>query len=163
MKHAFKPWWVSRSAQEHVVMVAAALCVGLVLYVWLLQTTTQARRRLLPAVSQLRAQALHQGEQVDEIKRLRATPTAVPSTTTDLRQLMQRQLDASGLSRSVVSVEQVDATHAKLVFGSVAFADWLTWADTVQAQQLRFSAVRVEAQDTGGQVSVTVTVERPAQ
>lgn len=144
-------------------MVAAALCLGLVLYIWLLQTTTQARRRLLPAVSQLRVQALHQREQVDEIKRLRAMPTAVPPTSTDLRQLVQRQVDASGLSRSLVSLEQVDATHAKLVFGSVAFADWLTWADTVPVQQLRFSAVRVEAQDTSGQVSVTATVERPTR
>lgn len=162
MKYAFNPWWASRSLQDRWVMVVAALCLGLALYVWLLQTTTHARQRLLPAVTQLRVQALRQGEQVDEITRLRAMP-ATPSSSTELRQLVQQQVDANGLSRSLVSVELVDAHHVKLVFGSVAFADWLTWADTMRAQQLRFSTVRIEAQSTPGQVSVTATLERSSR
>lgn len=162
MRHAFNQWWVSRSPQERLVIVVAALCLGLALYVWLLQATTHARQRLLPAVSQLRAQALRQGEQADEITRLRAMP-ATPSSSTELRQLVQRQVDANGLTKSLVSIELVDTHHVKLVFGSVSFADWLTWADTMQAQQLRFAAVRVEAQSAAGQVSVTATLERPSR
>jgi type II secretory pathway component PulM len=74
---------------------------------------------------------------------------------------VQRQVDASGLTGSLVSVELVDAHQVKVVFGSVAFAAWLTWADTMQAQHLRFAAVRLEAQPAPGQVSVTATLDRP--
>ncbi|HEY9512384.1 MAG TPA: type II secretion system protein GspM [Rhodanobacter sp.] len=160
MKHVLGQWWMSRSPQERWVIAAASLCLGLALYAWMLQATTHARQRLLPAVAELRAAAIRQGEQADEIMRLRATPAPPPSTT-DLRQLVQRQVDASGLTGSLVSVELVDAHQVKVVFGSVAFAAWLTWADTMQAQHLRFAAVRLEAQPAPGQVSVTATLDRP--
>ena len=160
MKHAFRQWWASRSPQERRVIVVVALGLGLVLYAWLLQATTHARRQLIPAVTQLREQATRQSGQADEIFRLRAMPKPPPSAT-DLRQLVQRQVDAGGLTRALVSMELVDADHVKLVFGSVAFTDWLTWADSMQAQHLRLAAVRIEAQSADGQVSVTTTLERP--
>lgn len=162
MRHTSSQLWASRSPQERWLIAVVALCLGLVLYAWLLQATTQARRRLLPAVAQLRTEAVRQGEQADEIVRLRATPPPPPSRT-DLRQLVQRQVDSSGLTRTLVSIELVDAHHVKLVFGSVAFAEWLTWADTLRAEQLRFAAVRIESQSTPGQVSVTATLERPGR
>lgn len=162
MKKMLNQWWMSRSPQERQVMVVLALGVGLLLYVWFLRATTQARQRLLPAVVQLQTQAIRQSGQADEIMRLRAMPAA-PVSTTDLRQLVQQQAEASGLTKSLVSVELVDAHHVKLVFGSVAFADWLAWADTMQVQQLRFTAVRIEAQSTPGQVSVTATLGRPSR
>lgn len=155
-------WWTSCSAPERWLVAAAALCLGLVLYVWLLLSTMHARQRLLPEVTELRAQAIRQSRQADEIERLRALPPAAP-VTTDLRQLVQRQLDASGLRQSLVSIEPVGARQVKLVFGSVAFADWLTWADDVRAQQLRIAAVRIQSRDAPGQVSVTVTLERPGR
>lgn len=162
MKSALRQWWMSRAPQERRVIAAATLGLGLVFYAWLLQDTVQARRQLMPAVGQLRAQAVRQGVQADEIVRLRTMPASPPSAT-DLRQLVQRQLDASGLARSLVSMELVDAHQVKLVFGSVAFADWLAWADAMQAQQLRLAAVRIEAQPVDGQVSVTATLERPGR
>lgn len=162
MKHALDQWWTARSPQERWVIAAAALCLGLALYVWFLRSTTHARARLLPAVTALRADALRQGEQADEILRLRAIPPP-PSSTADLRQLVQRQVDASGLTRSLVSIEQLDTRHVKVVFGSVTFTDWLAWADTIQAQHVRFAAARVEAQPAPGQVSVTATLERPGR
>lgn len=143
-------------------MLMLALGLSVVLFVWWLQATTQARSQLLPAVAQLRSQAQVQHAQADEIERLRALPP-MTSSATDLRPLVQRQVDASGLARALVSMEQVDAQHVKLVFGRVAFADWLAWADSMQAQHLRFSAVRIEAQATPGEVSVTTTVERPGR
>lgn len=159
MKQLFGQWWMSRSPQERRIVMAAALCFGLGLYVWFLLATTRARQRLLPAVTQLQAQAIRQSRQVDEIMRLRVMPVP-PASTTDLRESIQRQVEASGLTKSLVSVELVDAHHVKLVFGSVAFADWLTWADLMQTQQLRFVALRIEAQSAPGQVSVTATLER---
>lgn len=162
MKHALGQWWMSRSPQERRVLAIAACCLGLALYIWLLQATTHARQRLLPAVAMLREDAARQAEQADEILRLRATPAPAPSTT-DLRQLVQRQVAASRLTGALVSVELVDAHQVKVVFGSVGFADWLTWADSMQAQHLRFAAVRLEAQPAPGQVSVTATLDRPGR
>mgnify|MGYP001028903089 CR=1 FL=1 len=162
MKHAWNRLWASRSSQERRVIAFVALGLGIALYGWLLQATTQARRQLLPAVAQLQAQAIRQGLQADEIMRLRAMPAPPPSTT-DFRQLVQRQVDSSGLARSLVSMELMDASHVKLVFGSVVFTDWLAWADTLRAQHLRFAAVRIESQSTPGQVSVTATLERPGR
>ena len=162
MKHALAPWWLARSPQERRVIVVVAFGLGLVLCGWLLRATTRARRQLLPAVAQLQAQAIRQGMQADEIGRLRALPPP-PSSATDLRQLVRRQVEVGGLSGALVSVELVDPRHVKLVFGSVGFADWLTWADRLQAQHLRFAAVRIEAQSARGQVSVTATLERPGR
>ncbi len=162
MKHALSQWWSSRSGQERWIIAAAALVLGLVLYILLLQTTIRARQKLLPAVVQLRADATRQGEQADEIMRLRAAPKP-PQSKTDLRDLVQRQVDSSRLTGSLVSIEMVGAHQVKVVFGSVAFADWLAWADTMQAQHLRFAAVRAEAQPAPGQVSVTATIDRPGQ
>lgn len=162
MKRALVSWWRSRSPAERRLIVAVALGAGLALHGWLLLSTVRARRQLIPAVVELQAQALRQNAQTDEIVKLRALPPPSASAT-DLRQLVQHQLDADGLGRSLVSNELVDAQHVKLVFGSVAFADWLAWADRMQAQHLRFAAVRIEAQPTRGQVSVTATLERPGR
>ncbi len=161
-KHIVGSWWASRSPSERWLIAAAALVLGLTLYVWFLLSTIHARQRLLPAVTALRAQASDQNRQVAEIMRLRAAPPPVKATA-DLRQLLQRQVDASGLSRSLVSIERVDAHHVKLVFGNVVFAEWLAWADSVRAQHLRFATVRIESQATPGQVSASVTVERPSR
>ena len=156
------PWWTSRSAGDRRVLLTLVAGVGVALFGWLLLATVQARAQLLPAVTELRAQADRQGAQAEEIERLRALPPP-PASTTALRPLVQHQVDASGLASSLVSVDLVDAQHVKLVFGSVAFADWLLWANAMQAQHLRFSAVRIEAQPVRGQVSVTTTVERSSR
>jgi type II secretory pathway component PulM len=163
VNHALGQRWAARSARERRVIVAVTCALTLVLYAWLLRSTTQARQQLLPAVTELQAQALRQGAQADEIVRLRALPPPPPASGTDLRPLVQRQVDAAGLGRALVSMELVDARHVKLVFGNVGFADWLAWADAMQARHLRFAAVRVEAQSAPGQVSVTATLERPGR
>ena len=162
MKHALNRLWAARSPRKRGLVAVVAICLGLVAYAWLLYATTQARLRLLPAVAQLRADAMRQSGQADEIVRLRAMPP-LPASTTDLRQLVQRQVDASGLTRSLASIELPDARHVKLVFANVAFADWLGWADTMRAQQLRPVAVRIESGSAPGQVGVTVTLERPGR
>lgn len=162
MRHVLSRLWAARSRPERRLIAVAAICLGLALYAWLLQATTQARLRLLPAVDQLRAEAIRQGAQADEIVRLRAMPP-LPRSTTDLRQLAQRQVDAGRLTRSLVSIDLVDARHVKLVFADVAFADWLALADTMRAQQLRLAAVRIESAAAPGRVGVTATFERPSR
>lgn len=162
MKRLLATWWVARPARDRRLLLALVLGVGVAVGAWWLPTAMQARARLQPALVQLRGQALVQDAQVDEIVRLRALPP-VAASTTDLRALVQRRIDASGLGHGPVSVERVDGQHVKLIFGNVAIADWLAWADDMQAQHLRFSAVRIEAQAAAGKVSVTATLERPGR
>lgn len=159
MTEALGQWWVSRSVRQRQLIGLLAVTLVLVLYVWLVHTTTQAREQLLASVAQLRVDATHQGQQADEILRLRAAPAPVRSDT-DLRQIVRRGAESVGLGGALVSVERVGADEVKVVFGQLAFADWLVWADAMRAQQLRFAAVRIESQIVHGQVSVTATLDR---
>ena len=47
-----------------------------------------------------------------------------------------------------------------MVFGAVAFADWLNWVASLTSQQVRLDACRIEALSTPGLVSVTATLVR---
>ena len=53
-----------------------------------------------------------------------------------------------------------DADQVQVVFGSVAFADWLTWVASLQGQNIRVDTGRIEALSTPGLVSVTATFVR---
>ena len=134
------------------------------LYLWLTQSAHRARRQLGSAVSQLRAEAIRLDKSANEIARLRATqatPQQQTAQLTDLRLLMQAQIDSAGLARALVRIESVDASQVKVVFGAVAFADWLAWVENVQSKQIRLDATRIEALSTPGLVSVAATFIRP--
>mgnify|MGYP003704723109 CR=1 FL=1 len=47
-----------------------------------------------------------------------------------------------------------------VVFGSVAFADWLTWVGGLQSQQIRLESSRIEALSTPGLVGITASFAR---
>lgn len=154
--------WAARSRQERWGIAVLAGCLGIALHVWLLHSTVHARQRLIPAVAQLQAQAIRLDDNADEIMRLRTAPPPTQAPT-DLRQLVQRQVDAGGLARSLVSIEAVGTHQVKVVFGTVPFASWLSWVDTLQSQHVRLDAVRIEAQPSRGLVSVTATLDRAAR
>jgi general secretion pathway protein M len=80
---------------------------------------------------------------------------------TDLRALVLAQAGAAGLSRALVSTEAADANQVKVVFGAVAFADWLNWIAGLEAQHVHLEACRVEALSTPGVVSIAATLARP--
>ena len=162
MNNVLISWWATRSTSQRRLIALLVVALGLALYAWLVYSTTQARERLEPSVAQLRVEAIRQGQQVDEILRLRASPAPVQSNM-DLRRIAQRGAESGGLGSTLVSVENVGTDQLKVVFGQVAFTDWLAWADAMQAQQLRFSAVRIESQVLSGQVSVTATLRRSVQ
>ncbi|MGH8864757.1 MAG: type II secretion system protein GspM, partial [Burkholderiales bacterium] len=90
---------------------------------------------------------------------LRAAPAASVSQT-DLRTLVQAQAGVAGLSRALVRIDAPDANQVVVVFGAVAFADWLNWVASLKSQQVRLDACRVEALSTPGLVSVTATLVR---
>lgn len=160
MKNTLRNFWESRPPQERRVIVVLAAVFGIALYLLLLQTAHRARKQLGPAVFQLRAEALRLDKSADEIARLRAMPAIVPPET-NLRQLMQAQVDSAGLARSLERIDSGDASQIKVVFGAVPFADWLAWVVTLQKQQIRLESSRVEALSTPGLVSATATFIRP--
>ena len=60
---------------------------------------------------------------------MRAAPAA-PAPQTDLRTQVQAQAGAAGLARALLRIDAPDADQVQVVFGSVAFADWLAWVAT---------------------------------
>jgi len=73
--------------------------------------------------------------------------------------LVQSQAGA-GLARALVRIDALDNDQVVVVFGAVAFADWLNWVAGLKAQHVRLAACRIEALSTPGLVSVTATLVR---
>ena len=159
MRDRLRRLWESRAPRERAVVATLAVIFGAALYVWLVHSADRARVQLRTTVTTLRAQATRLERQAAEYDRLRAAP-APPASQTDLRSLVQAQGGAAGLSRALVRVDVPNANEVQVVFGAVAFADWLTWVASLQSQHVRLDACRIEALSTPGLVSVTATVIR---
>jgi len=151
--------WESRAPRERAIIAALAALLGAVLYVWLVQSAGQARVQLRASVTTLRAQAVRLDRQALEYGRLRVAP-AVTASPTDLHTLVQARVGDAGLARALVRIDATDADQVVVVFGSLAFADWLNWIDGLKSQQVRLDACRIEALSTPGLVSVTATLAR---
>lgn len=160
MRAQLRSAWQSRAPRERVILAVLAAFVGAVLYFWLVQSATRAHVRLGAGVTTLRAQAARLDQQAAELERLRAAP-AVSVSQTDLRTLVQTQVDAAGLSAALVRIDAVDTNQVVVVFGAVAFADWLNWIAGLKSQHVRLDTCRIEALSTPGLVSVTATLTRP--
>lgn len=57
-------------------------------------------------------------------------------------------------------IDARDADQVQVVFGSIAFADWLAWVATLQGQHIRLDTGRIEALTTPGLVGTTATFTR---
>lgn len=159
MKARLRKLWESRSPRDRVLIAVLAAVVGAALYLVLVQSAYRARAQLGSSVSVLRAQALRLDADANELARARTAPAA-PAPQTDLRTQMQAQAGAAGLARALLRIDARDADQVQVVFGSVAFADWLAWVATLQAQHIRLDTSRIEALTTPGLVSVTATFTR---
>ena len=159
MNAKLRALWQSRAPRERVVIAVLAVLAGVASYVWLVQAADRAHTRLRASVPSLRAQAARLEQQAGDLERLRSAPPAAASKT-DLRTLVQAQAGAAGLSRALVRIDAPDANQVVVVFGAVAFADWLNWVAGLTAQQVRLDVCRVEALSTPGLVSVTATLVR---
>jgi len=159
MKARLLKLWESRSPRDRMIIVVMAAVVGLLLYLSLVQSAYRARTQLGASVSVLRAQALRLDADANELARVRAAP-AVPVPQADLRTQVQAQAGAAGLAQALLRLDAKDADQVQVVFGSVAFADWLAWVATLQAQRIRLDTSRIEALSTPGLVSVTATLAR---
>jgi general secretion pathway protein M len=159
LKAHLRKAWVSRAPRERAIIAALALILGAVAYIGFVQTAARARAQLRAGVPILRMQAARLEQQAAELERLRAAP-AISASQTDLRVLVQAQAGAAGLTRALVRIDAPDADHVTVVFGAVAFADWLGWIEKLKAQQVRLDGCRIEALSTPGLVSVTATLAR---
>ena len=159
MKAQLRKAWESRAPRERTIIAVLVLILGMALYVWLVHSAGQARVQLRAGVTILRAQAARLEQQATELERLRAAP-AISASQTDLRTLVQTQAGAAGLSRALVKIDAPDANQVVVVFGAVAFADWLNWIAGLKPQQVRLDTCRIEALSTPGLVSVTATLVR---
>ena len=151
--------WESRSPRDRLVIVILSAVVGAVLYVWLVQSANRARAQLSSSISVLRAQAMRLDLDATELARVRSAPVQ-PAPQTDLLTQLQTQAAAAGLTSSLLRTEVVDANQVRVVFGSVAFADWLAWVAGLQAQHIRLDTGRIEALSTPGLVGVTAAFVR---
>ncbi len=159
MKARLRKIWESRSPRDRVLIAILAAVVAAVLYLWLLQSAQRARTQLDASLSVLRAQAIRLDLDATELERVRAMP-APPATQTDLRTLMQARAEAAGLARALVRIDAPDANQVQVVFGAVAFAEWLAWVAGLQAERIRLDSGRIEALSTPGMVGVTATFTR---
>ena len=163
MKNHLHNLWHSRTSGEKAVMAIAMAVVAVLLYSWLVVSATQARSRLENRVTSLRARAIQLEQQSAEYARLHTT--AAPTVAQiDLRSLVQSQTDAAGLSHALLKIDVQDAHRVQVAFGATSFAAWLDWVQTLQSQQVRIEACRMEALSTTGLVSITATLARsPSQ
>ena len=159
MSARIRKLWNSRAPRERAIIAALAIVLGAALYVWLVQSAGRARVQLRSNVTTRRAQAARLHQQALEYGRLRAAPAATVSPT-DLRTLVQARVDDAGLARALLRIDALDANQVVVVFGALPFADWLAWVASLQAQQIRLDACRIEALSSPGLVSVTATFTR---
>lgn len=151
--------WESRSPRDRVLIAILAAAVAALLYLWLAQSAQRARTQLGASLPVLRAQAVRLDQDATEVERVRAMPVP-PAAQTDLRALVQSRAESAGLSRALVRIDAPDANQVQLVFGAVAFSEWLPWVASLQAERVRMDTARIEALSTPGMVGITATFTR---
>ena len=159
MRAQLKAFWQARAPRDRQLIVALTLTVAALLYLWLLQSATQARQALTRSVTALKEQAGRLDRDAAELQRLRALPAAAASRT-DLRALVAAQAGAAGLSQALLHIQPAGADQVQVAFGAVAFADWVKWVAGLQALHVRLDTCRIEAMSSPGLVSVTATLSR---
>jgi general secretion pathway protein M len=162
MKTSLRNFWASRTPRERVFVIVMTMVVGCALYIWLWQSSNQARRQAAAAVRSLSSQTLRFEQDAAEYERLRSLP-AVTASNTPLREVVQAQTDAAGLSKAQIRIDAPEPNRVQVVFGAVAFTDWLAWLASLQAQQIRLDSCRIEALSSAGMVGVTATLVRAKQ
>ncbi|MBI3529674.1 MAG: type II secretion system protein M [Betaproteobacteria bacterium] len=159
MKEHLRRLWQSRAPRERMVVTVLAVMIVGVLYVSLLYSASRTRPQLRASVLSLRADAARLEQQAGEIERLRTAPPPAASQT-DLRTLIQAQAGSAGLASVLVRIDAPEANRVQVVFGAVAFPDWLNWVVTLNSQNIRLETCRIEALSKPGLVSVTATFAR---
>ena len=155
MKARLLKLWESRSPRDRLLIAILAAVVAALLYLLLMQSAQRARAQLGASLSQLRGQALRLDQDATELERVRALPVP-PAAQTDLRTLIQARADTAGLARALIRIDAPDANQVQVVFGAVAFADWLAWVASLQGERIRLDTGRIEALELENLVAVAL-------
>ena len=159
MRARLRKLWESRSPRDRLLIAILVAVIATVLYLWLVQSAQRARTQLGASLSDLRAQATRLDLDATELERVRALPVPAAAQT-DLRTLVQSRAETAGLARALVRIDAPDANQVQVVFGAVAFAEWLGWVAALQAERIRLDTGRIEALSTQGMVGITATFTR---
>ena len=160
MRARLRMAWESRSPRDRAIISVLAVVLVVAGYVALVLSAQRARVPLRASVTTLQGQAARLDQQALEYGHLRAAPPATASAT-DLRTLLQAQVGAAGLAPALVRIDAPDPDQVVVVFGAVAFADWLNLIAGLKSQQVRLDMCRIEALDSAPcRVSVTATLVR---
>ncbi|MDB5903860.1 MAG: type secretion system protein [Betaproteobacteria bacterium] len=161
MSARLRALWALRTTRERTIIAAVAALAGAVLFLWLVLSATRGRAELRAGITALRGEALRLERDAAEIERLRAAPR-VAASHSDLRPLVEAQCNAAGVGGAVVRVEAAGPDQVSVVFGALAFADWLSLLQRLEAVHVRLESSRIEALATPGMVGVTATFTRVA-
>jgi len=159
MKTQLRKIWESRSPRERFIIAALSLVLGIILYMAIVLSATQARKPLRAQVALLRTQAAYLEQQTLEYERLRLVPDMTTSST-NFHTLLQARIEAAGLSSSLLHIDNLNEDQVVVVFGAVAFAEWLALIDSLQTQKIRLDSCRIEALAASGLVNVTANLSR---
>ncbi len=147
-----RQWLRRRPGASYLMFGLAGL--ALVGYVWFAGSAHRARASLDARVAVLLKQARVLDGQAAEIGRLRqARPAGTP--VTDLRAVAQSLAQAAGISGALVRIDVLDESRVQVIFGTVAFADWLAWVAALEARRMWVESCRIEAAPGAGLVSAT--------
>jgi type II secretory pathway component PulM len=152
--------WRARPERERSFLAAGALVVGVMLYVALVWLPLErARVRLEADLPALRASIAALERDAAEVKRLRATPSAIPQNRMPLASLMSANAWARQLPGVQVTVP--DERHVKLAGDDIPFTALLDWLVTAQAAHgLRVESARIDARPETGRVRADLTLVR---
>lgn len=159
LKNRWQLMMASLAPRERWIVAAMAAVLVTIFYGWLVHAATTARTPLRNHVALLRTQAARLDQQALDYIHVLAAP-AVTASSTDLRTLLQTRVNEAGLATALVSVDMQGANQAIVVFGAIAFADWLQWIAALESQHIALASCRIESLATPGQISVTATLMR---
>ena len=134
-------------------LALAALCG----YAWFAWNAHLAGARLGAGTASLRQQLGILDGQADEIMRLRQVKPVLRART-ELRMSVRMLAQEMGLATALVRIDVLDEKRVQVIFGTVAFADWLAWVAALEARQLWVESSRLEAAQAAGMVSATVVL-----
>lgn len=160
MRAQLRKVWESRAPRDRMIIAVLGAVLGIAGYGLLVLSARHARVPLRASVTTLQGQAARLDQQALEYGALQAVPAATASPTA-LRALVQARVDAAGLAPALVRIDAPDPGQVVVVFGAVAFADWLKLVAGLASQQVRLDTCRIEALATAPSVvSVTATLVR---
>ncbi len=150
------PKLATRGARRVLLAVALIVTVGIA---WLTWSAHQARERLGANVATLRQQALVMERDGAEVVRLRQVKGPA-GTVGDLAVEVRSVAQAAGVAAALVRIDALDANRVQVIFGSVAFADWLAWVAALEGRLVWLDSCRVEATPGSGMVGATAILVR---